>query len=280
MKTVAIVGVGLIGGSFALALRKAGFGGEVMGVSSQPALEAGMRSGAISRSVSLEEAAASADVIYLAQTVDRILTTLETLGPIANSSCLITDAGSTKVAIVQKATASIRSATFIGGHPLAGKEQRGAAAADADLFRGRPYLLTPTAQETPRLEGFRLWLSRIGANVIELSAQEHDAIVALTSHLPQIVSVALAHVLATQKNERVTEIVGPGLQDMTRLAMSSTEMWDSIFATNKTEVLSALEAFVASLAQVRRAVEREDITGVFGSAATFATAIRNQPHKT
>ena len=280
MKTVAIVGVGLIGGSFALALRKAGFGGEVMGVSSQPALEAGMRSGAISRSVSLEEAAASADVIYLAQTVDRILTTLETLGPIANSNCLITDAGSTKVAIVQKATASIRSATFIGGHPLAGKEQRGAAAADADLFRGRPYLLTPTAQETPRLEGFRLWLSRIGANVIELSAQEHDAIVALTSHLPQIVSVALAHVLATQKNERVTEIVGPGLQDMTRLAMSSTEMWDSIFATNKTEVLSALEAFVASLAQVRRAVEREDITGVFGSAATFATAIRNQPHKT
>src|SRR5438270_2514033 len=280
MKTVAIVGVGLIGGSFALALRKAGFGGEVMGVSSQPALEAGMRSGAISRSVSLEEAAASADVIYLAQTVDVILTTLETLGPIANSSCLITDAGSTKVAIVQKATASIRSATFIGGHPLAGKEQRGAAAADADLFRGRPYLLTPTAQETPRLEGFRLWLSRIGANVIELSAQEHDAIVALTSHLPQIVSVALAHVLATQKNEHVTEIVGPGLQDMTRLAMSSTEMWDSIFATNKTEVLSALEAFVASLAQVRRAVEREDITGVFGSAATFATAIRNQPHKT
>ena len=280
MKTVAIVGVGLIGGSFALALRKAGFGGEVMGVSSQPALEAGMRSGAISRSVSLEEAAASADVIYLAQTVDRILTTLETLGPIANSSCLITDAGSTKVAIVQKATASIRSATFIGGHPLAGKEQRGAAAADADLFRGRPYLLTPTAQETPRLEGFRLWLSRIGANVIELSAQEHDAIVALTSHLPQIVSVALAHVLATQKNERVKEILGPGLQDMTRLAMSSTEMWDSIFATNKTEVLSALEAFVASLAQLRGAVERGDITGVFGSAATFAKAIRNQPHKT
>ena len=280
MKTVAIVGVGLIGGSFGLALKKAGFAGEIIGVSSQRAVQAGMRAGAISRSVSLEEAAASADMIYLAQTVDRILATLETLGPIASSNCLITDAGSTKVAIVQKATASIRSATFVGGHPLAGKEQRGAEAADADLFRGRPYLLTPTAGETPRLEAFRLWLSRIGANVIELSAQDHDAIVALTSHLPQIVSVALANALAKQKNELIKEILGPGLQDMTRLAMSSPEMWESIFSTNKTEVLTGLDAFVASLAQVRGAIEKGDITRVFGSAATFATAIRNQTYKT
>jgi prephenate dehydrogenase len=279
MKTVAIVGVGLIGGSFGLALRKAGFTGEVIGVSSQRAIEAGMKAGAISRSASLEEAAASADLIYLAQTVDRILTTLETLGPIANSTCLITDAGSTKAAIVRKATECVHSTAFVGGHPLAGKEQRGAEAADADLFRDRPYVLTPPDGNAPGLEHFRLWLSRIGANVIELSAQEHDAIVAFTSHLPQVVSVALALALRKQKNERFNEVLGPGLLDMTRLAMSSAEMWESIFATNKTEILKALDAFLISIEEVRQAVEMGGVKEVFGSAAAFAASIRNLSYR-
>jgi prephenate dehydrogenase len=279
MKTVAIVGVGLIGGSFGLALRKAGFTGEIVGVSSQPAIEAGMRAGAISRSASLEEAAANADLIYLAQTVDRILMTLETLGPMASSNCLVTDAGSTKGAIVRKASEYVQSAAFVGGHPLAGKEQRGAEAADADLFRDRPYVLTPAAGETPGLEEFRLWLSRMGANVMELRAQEHDSIVALTSHLPQIVSSALAHALAEQRNERFKEVLGPGLLDMTRLAMSPPEMWESIFATNKTEILKALDGFVESVQQVRTAVEMGSASEVWDSAAAFARSIRDPVHK-
>lgn len=167
MKTVAIAGVGLIGGSFGLALRKAGFSGEILGVSSEAAIEAGIQMGAITRSATLQEAAAEADLIYLAQPVDRILETLAALGPLARSGCLITDAGSTKTAIVRKAEECIRSASFVGGHPLAGKEQRGAEAADADLFRERIYVLTPSGAETGLLDMFRSWLARIGARIVE-----------------------------------------------------------------------------------------------------------------
>ncbi len=125
MKTVAIVGVGLIGGSFGLALRKAGFTGELLGVSSPPALEAGLKSGAISRSATLEEAAAEADLIYLATPVDRILQTLQTLGPFARPECLITDAGSTKLAIVQKASECLPFGVFLGRAPDGGKRTAG-----------------------------------------------------------------------------------------------------------------------------------------------------------
>ena len=278
MKTVAIVGVGLIGGSFGLAVRKAGFDGEILGVSSPSAVEAAIRAGAISRKASLEEAATSADLIYLAQTVDRILTTLETLGPIANSDCLITDAGSTKTAIVRKATKYVRSG-FIGGHPIAGKEQRGVEAADANLFCGRPYILTPTAGGTHASEEFRLWLSRIGASVIEMSPPEHDALVGLTSHLPQLVAVALARALAQGTDERLKEVAGPGLLSMTRLALSSPAIWESIIATNKTEIVRALDVFGKSLDEVRAAVEAGAVNEAFGTGAVFARSIRNLAHK-
>lgn len=135
MNTVAIVGVGLIGGSFALALRKAGFIGEILGVSSQAAIETACALGAVDRGVPLEEAA-QADLIYLAQPVDRILRTVATLGAIAPPSCLITDAGSTKRAIVHQATAHVRAARFLGGHPMAGKERRGVEFAEAAYSQG------------------------------------------------------------------------------------------------------------------------------------------------
>lgn len=275
MKTVAIVGVGLIGGSFGLALRQAGFRGEILGISSAQAVGAGRNAGAISRGSTLEDAAASADLIYLAQPVDRILTTLERLGPIAPPTCFLTDAGSTKSVIVRKAAECVRRATFLGGHPIAGKEQRGVEAADANLFRGRPYILTPTAPETRAQETFRLWLARMGANVIDLSASEHDRVLAFTSHLPQLLSIALAHALAEQTNENVHRAFGTGLLDMTRLALSSPDLWQSIVITNKTEVLAALDQFVASLRKIREAVEKDDIGPVFNSAATFARAVRN-----
>ncbi len=275
MNRVAIVGVGLIGGSFGLALREAGFEGEIVGVSSQAALETGMRVGAISGSATLEEAATTADLIYLAQPVDRILETLETLGRLAGSDCLITDAGSTKAAIVRKAAECVVSACFLGGHPLAGKEQRGAESADADLFRGRLYVLTPTAAKTGAAEVFRSWLLRMGARILDVPAAEHDAVVALTSHLPQLIAVALANTLAQQKNGRAGEIFGPGLLDMTRLALSPADVWQSIFATNKSEILVAMDAFHACLDQLRGAVVSDDLAGFFDSAASLALQIRN-----
>ena len=277
MQTVAIIGVGLIGGSFGLALRKAGFAGEILGVSSPAAIETGIAVRAISRGTTLEEAAETADLIYLAQPVDRILKTLESLGRMARKECLITDAGSTKGAIVQKALECVISAEFLGGHPLAGKEQRGAEWGDADLFRARPYVLTPAGARTAAAESFRLWLVRMGAQLIDLTPAEHDAVVALSSHLPQLVASALANTLASQKNANVKQVFGPGLLDMTRLALSSSELWESIFATNQTEILRAVDAFMKSVGTLRDAVARGDLREPFRPGASFARELRNVP---
>jgi prephenate dehydrogenase len=274
--TVAIVGVGLIGGSFGLALRTAGFRGELLGVSSPAALEAGLRIGAISRKATLQEAAAHADLIYLAQPVDRILLTLRELGPLIRSGCLVTDAGSTKMEIVQTAAQSLPPRSFLGGHPMAGKERRGVEAADPELFRGRPYVLTPDPEAPPELFGeFRDWLRRFGAHIVEMSPAEHDATIAFTSHLPQLLSVALANSLGLQNNTYLERVFGPGLLDMTRLALSDFELWESIIASNKQQILLALEAFQSRLQALEDALQSNyDMRLLFSSAAEFAKKIR------
>jgi prephenate dehydrogenase len=275
VKTVAIAGVGLIGGSFGLAMRAAGFNGEILGVSSPSAIGAGIARGAISAGITLEQAAERADLLYLAQPVDRILQTLTALAAIARPECLITDAGSTKQEIVRQAA----GLHFLGGHPLAGKERRGVEAAEATLFRGRPYVLTPPATQSPATQSpatqeFRHWLERFGANVIEMSPREHDSTVALTSHLPQLVSTALAAMLNEHKNENLEKVVGPGLLDMTRLAMSAPDLWLSILSTNQIEVLAALDEFQASVGKVREALAASNLADSFRAGSAFASRIR------
>ncbi len=138
MRIVGIVGVGLIGGSFGLALRAAGFGGEILGVSSASSIEEGVARGAIDRGATLEEAASTCDLLLLSLPISGILETLRQLDPLVRPEALVTDVGSTKQAIAEEAQRSLRRCAFLGGHPMAGKELRGVAAADADLFRGRP----------------------------------------------------------------------------------------------------------------------------------------------
>jgi prephenate dehydrogenase len=270
MNTVAIVGVGLIGGSFGLGLRNAGFAGEILGVSSPAAIAAGLERGAISSGATLEQATAKADLIYLAQPVDRILETLDLLGPLVRPGCLVTDAGSTKGEIVRRAA----GLNFVGGHPLAGKEQRGAGAAEAGLFRDRPYVLTPLGPLTSAAAEFRSWLGCMGAKIIEMTPAEHDAAVALTSHLPQLVSTALAGMLGERANLHLERVAGPGLIDMTRLALSSPDLWLSILATNQGEVVAALDDFQAALERIRAAVLAGELVGPFTSGAAFASTIR------
>lgn len=277
MQTVAIVGVGLIGGSFGLALREAGFEGELLGVSSKPAIEAGLRAGAIDRAATLAEAASQADLIYLAQPVDRILETIDLLSSLARPDCLITDAGSTKAMIVKKASECLPLTTFLGGHPMAGKEQRGSQAAESSLFRGRPYVLTPEGSETPAKRTFREWLRRIGANVIEMSAGEHDTVVAFTSHLPQLLSTALAGTLAQVPETESFNVFGTGLLDMTRLALSSADLWGSILATNKGEIVRALSLFQDYLNRLMQVIGSDDVVPFFDIANQCASSIRKLP---
>jgi prephenate dehydrogenase len=270
MKTVGIVGVGLIGGSFGLALRAAGFTGEILGVSSPAAVAAGIARGAISAAATLREAAARADLLYLSQPVDRILDTLDSLVGMARPDCLITDAGSTKQEIVRRSA----GLSFLGGHPLAGKERRGMEAAEASLFRDRPYVLTPAAPPTPATREFRGWLEKFGAHVIEMSPPEHDSAVAFTSHLPQLVSTALAATLNQHPKDKLEKVVGPGLLDMTRLAMSAPDLWLSILSTNRVDVLKALDEYQETLKTVRKALAASNLADLFQAGSAFALKIR------
>ena len=222
MRTVAIVGVGLIGGSLGLALRqKAGFQGEIVGVSSAATIEEAIGAGAIDRGVTLEEAAAAADVIYLAQPICGIIATIERLHGMVRPECLVTDAGSTKVRIMEAARGL---PMFLGGHPMAGKESRGISAADASLFEGRPYVFTTHTGEAanPAFGSFVTWMSLCGAVPVFLDPHEHDRIVAFTSHLPQLSSTVLAATVGSEVvDDEHLAVSGSGLRDATRLALSS-----------------------------------------------------------
>jgi prephenate dehydrogenase len=269
MNTVAIAGVGLIGGSFGLALRKAGFSGSILGVSSQRSIDRALERGAIDRGVSLEEAAASADLLFLAQPIFGIIETIAKLNALVRPEALVTDVGSTKQTIVAQASRSLTRCAFLGGHPMAGKEQRGAAAADADLFHGRPWILTADPDHPVAIE-FRQWIARFGAREIVLDPAAHDRLVAWGSHLPQLASTALASVLRDQAPDSAA-IAGPGLLDMTRLALSSYDLWSDILQTNAPAVEAALDAYIAKLQQLRGDIETE-----FAKGANFANSLRTR----
>jgi len=276
MQTVAIAGVGLIGGSFGLALKKAGFAGTILGVSSPATLRVALERGAIDEGVPLADAAARADLIYLAQPIGRIIDTLRHVDALVRPGTLITDAGSTKSAIVSAARQHIRHAVFLGGHPMAGKEKRGVAEADADLFRGRTYVLTPDdprALEAPAAQEFVEWIRRIGALPLTMHAVEHDRVVSFTSHLPQLAATALAATVAEQAGDHLA-VAGPGLTDTTRLALSSFELWRDILATNSGPIAQALTAYIGKLEHLRDNLRTREIEGEFEIAAALAATLR------
>lgn len=274
MRTVAIVGVGLIGGSFGLALKATGFSGEVIGVSSPASIETARELGAIDRGLPLADAVAAADLVYLALPISGILATLHVLDEWVRPHALVTDAGSTKQAILTEARKHLRRCAFLGGHPMAGKESRGVRNAEADLFRGRPYILTPAGPdqlETGAAAEFRSWLGRIGAEEVILGAEEHDRAVAFSSHLPQLASTALGAVLR-EVGEPLP--AGPGLLGATRLALSAYEIWRDILATNSGPIEEALSAYIQKLEHLRENLRTREAQVEFGKARAFALELR------
>ena len=279
MDTVTIVGVGLIGGSFGLALRKAGFRGRLIGVSSPGAIRDALERGAIDEALPLAEAVAQADLVYLAQPIRRIIQTLATLDPWLRPGSLVTDAGSTKAMIVEQGRQSIHRGQFLGGHPMAGKELRGARAADADLFQERTWVLTPEepgAMETRQAADLVAWIRRIGARPLVMDPEEHDRVVALTSHLAQLASTALAATVAGNLNppERLA-VAGSGLRDMTRLALSSYELWRDIVATNTDAIDRALGLYIQELEHLRENLRTRQLEEEFQKAAELAGRLRS-----
>jgi prephenate dehydrogenase len=275
IETVSIVGVGLIGGSFGLALRAAGFSGRILGVSSATTIEKAVALGAIDSGATLEAAASAADILFLAAPIGIILDTIDRLPGMTKAGALVTDAGSTKRAIVDRARLQLSDVVFVGGHPMAGKEKTGVDEAESDLFRGRPWALCPARPEFLDGENARAFvrlLHGIGAKPLELDADEHDRTVALTSHLPQLISTALAATLG--ELPRPGELAGPAAMDFTRLALSSFSVWKDIFLTNEDAIRPALNAFVATLNDVNGCLADNRLSQVFEKARLTAEKLR------
>lgn len=257
--TVTVAGVGLIGGSFALALRRIGYSGRILGVSSPETLEVATRLGVIDDGCGLETALPQSDLVYMAQPVERIIDQLDNVRKLVPEHALVTDAGSTKSAIIERARTLFQDGPhFVGGHPMAGKEGRGVRVAEAELFQGAIYALVPTGEslpESPVVDEFCGWLDAMGCRRRVMQASQHDRVVAWTSHLPQLVSTALAAAIGTQLQDgRELEIAGDGLRDMTRLAASPHAVWSGILKTNPGPIDEALAAVVQELEGLRDAL--------------------------
>lgn len=279
MNSVAIVGTGLIGASFGLALRRAGFAGPIVGVSSERAIADAVTAGAIDRGAPLAEAAAQADLVFLSQSIGRILDTIRHLDPLLRPGTLVTDAGSTKTEIVDLARQFLTRGQFLGGHPMAGKESRGASAAEAGLFEGRTWVLTPDEPaelETPAARDLVSCLRRMGARLVVLNCDEHDRIVAFTSHLAQLASTALASTVGENlKREGSLKVAGPGLTDMTRLALSSYDLWRDILATNTEHIDGALARYIQELEHIRENLRTRQLQDEFARGADLAARLRS-----
>jgi prephenate dehydrogenase len=264
----------LIGASFGLALRRAGFDGEILGVSSPRAAESALQAGAIDRTAPLADAVGQADLVFLSSTIGRILDTIRHLDALVRPEALVTDAGSTKCEIVDLARQTLRRCQFLGGHPMAGKETRGAISAEPGLFQGRTWVLTPDEPaelETPAARDFRGWLERIGAVVKTLDSDEHDRAVSRTSHLPQLASTGLASLVADVPH---LEVSGSGLADMTRLAASSYDLWRDILATNADHIDRALGDYIQKLEHIRENLRTRQLQQEFERGAALAARLR------
>ena len=264
IEKVMIVGTGLIGASIGLALRAAGFDGEIAGCDADEheVLEA-RRIGAmntIARDPLL--VAANADVIVLATPVHAILDWMTRLSPVLNEHTLVTDVGSTKLQISQLASQWFNQpdrAQFLPGHPMAGKESGGAALADATLFRDAMWLFTPAAgHETRATESeWRAWVANFGARTLNLDPARHDELCAWVSHLPQMLSTALAALLEDTfgsdeaRRAEIAAIGGRALREMTRLGASPYTMWRDVAMTNTEPIAATLLALEQRLQDIR-----------------------------
>ena len=260
---LAVVGVGLIGGSFAAALRSSAAVGKVLGVGRNPAsLTRACELGLIDEVATLEQAGREADLIFLATPVGAIAPTLAALKPFLRDTTLVTDAGSTKANVVAAAKEALgdRIGQFIPGHPIAGAETTGPEAADANLYRNRNVVLTPLPENTSADQArlTRLW-ERCGAKVTLMQPDVHDTVLASVSHVPHFLSsVFMWQVATAQDSDLRMRLAASGFRDFTRIAAGSPEVWRDIFLTNRPAILAELQEVKAALERAEQALQNSD----------------------
>ena len=263
-KKIVIFGAGLIGGSFALALRKAGAAGEVVGFGRGVQTLAHAKQLGIIDRIGKDVAAevADADLVMLATPVGQMAELMARIAPHLGTKTLITDGGSTKSEVVRDAYAHLgkRVAQFVPAHPIAGAEQSGAAAARADLFQWKKVVLTPLPENSAvAVDRVRHAWQLCGAMVSELTPKEHDEVFAVVSHLPHLLSFALVYDIAQRDNRGLLlSFAASGFRDFTRIAASSPEMWRDICLANREALLNELQIYIAELNRMSAALAGSD----------------------
>jgi prephenate dehydrogenase len=283
-RRVLIVGTGLIGASAGLALRAQGFDGEIIGTGpTEQTLTIAREMGAIDSWVArdaVDAVAATCDVILLAGPVLSILDWMQRLAPVLGEHQLVTDVGSTKAQIAELAAKLYNqpgNARFLPGHPMAGKEQGGAALAESTLFQDAMWLFTPAvgAQASALETEWRRWVAKFGARTMDLDPSRHDEICAWVSHLPQMLSTALAALLEetfsgdSVRRDEISAIGGRALRETTRLGASPYNMWRDIALSNTEPIAQTLHALEQRLAHVRENLRTPELKEEFRLANEF-----------
>jgi prephenate dehydrogenase len=275
IRHITIVGTGLIGGSLGLALKKRKFAGRIVGCDRASVLERAREIGAIDEGfTNPTDAVRGSHVIVLATPVIAIIDLIERLGPALPARALLTDVGSTKTGIVaaaRKALGKNAARQFLAGHPMAGKEQSGVEFADAELFSGAAWFLTPFPEQDvyAGISGeFLAWVEKLGARIASVDAADHDRYCAWISHLPQMISTALAASLVDEFGDDapLLESGGRALREMTRISASPYSMWRDIAITNKANLSDALMKLEQRLAHIRESLDSKELAMEFERA--------------
>jgi len=275
IRQITIIGTGLIGGSLALALKRHRFAGRIIGCDRAPVLQRARSKAVIDAGhTNPADAVRGSQVVVLATPVSSIIDLINRLGPALPAKTLLTDVGSTKAEILDRAKTIFRKNTgsrFLAGHPMAGKEQAGVEFADPDLFQGAAWFVTPVPGQKvyDGLSGEYLeWLETIGARIASMGAREHDELCAWISHLPQMISTALAAALVDEYGEDapLLEAGGRALREMTRISSSPYSMWRDIALTNKENIRTALVKLEQHLAHIRENLDTRELAMEFERA--------------
>ena len=274
-KTISIVGLGLIGGSIALAVRERWPAVRIAGVDRKGVLAHALGSGAIDRAADSAADVADAELIILAAPVRQNLKVLSEVAQRLPAAAVVSDVGSTKRDIVETATALGCAGAFVGGHPIGGAEQGGFGFARPDLFRHRPWIFTPVpATPGHTLERLFAFSQGLGARPSSMDAAAHDRVMAFLSHLPQLTASALMDVIGTSAGEQGLRLAGRGLVDTTRLASSPAETWRDVCATKADAVGEALDVLIARLSELRADLRSgEAVDRIFTEAARWRTEL-------
>ncbi len=282
IRQITIIGTGLIGGSFALAARQAGFSGGLVGCDREPVLEQARRRGAIDTGFAdPAEAAQGSDVILLATPVGAIIDLIERIGPTVLSHVLLADVGSTKVDIAARARAVFGQQAgqrFLPGHPMAGRERGGIEHADGSLFQGAVWVTTPLGETSTVAAAFLELIAAMGARVISMEPERHDRLCAWMSHLPQMLATALAASLAEEfaADPQALALTGPALHEMTRIAASPYAMWRDIALTNRDNLQEALLHLEQRLAHLRENLGTRELAAEFDLANSFRKSLTTE----